>query len=160
MRQAMNSTDPGDLTQAEVKKLTQAADALFYAMRRSRASTSSRNDSLLSESHLALLAPLGDEEELPVRQLAAAASVSVPTATRMLQQLEAKGAVRRHRSAVDERQVLITLTERGACALTQVQARLRDRQTRVFATFTPAERTQLSRYLERLAAAIAAVPEE
>ncbi|MFE6904433.1 MarR family winged helix-turn-helix transcriptional regulator [Streptomyces sp. NPDC057717] len=160
MRQAMNSNGPTDLTHTEVMKLAQAADALFYAMRRSRASTSSRNDSPLSEAHLALLAPLCDEEELPVRQLAAAASVSVPTATRMLQQLEAKGAIRRQRSAVDERQVLITLTEQGACALAQVQARLRERQTRVFATFTPAERTQLSRYLQRLAAAIAAVAEE
>ncbi|MFD3563146.1 MarR family winged helix-turn-helix transcriptional regulator [Streptomyces sp. NPDC058686] len=157
MRQAMNCKDP---TQAEVMKLAQAADALFYAMRRSRASTSARNDSALSEAHLALLAPLCDEEELPVRQLAAAASVSVPTATRMLQQLETKGVVSRHRSAVDERQVLITLTQHGACALAQVQARLRDRQTRVFATFTPAERTQLGRHLERLAAAIAAVAEE
>lgn len=156
----MNSKTPAGPTQAEVMKLAQAADALFYAMRRSRASTSTRNDSGLSEAHLALLGPLCNEDELPVRQLAAAASVSLPTATRMLQQLEAKGAVRRHRSALDERQVLITLTEQGACALAQVQAKLRDRQTRVFATFTPTERMQLSQNLERLAAAIAAVAEE
>ncbi|WP_327297847.1 MarR family winged helix-turn-helix transcriptional regulator [Streptomyces sp. NBC_01197] len=141
---------------AGVDELAQAADALFYAMRRAR-SVAGQAGSGLSLAQLALLAPLATAGELTVGQLAAAADVSVPTATRMLQQLEGKGSVTRRRSATDERRVLVGLTDDGAHQLGAVRARLRERQTATLTQFPPAERTQLARQLHRLADAIAAL---
>ena len=140
----------------EVEELAQAADALFYAMRRARA-VAGQASSGLTPAQLALLDPLATAGELPVGQLATAAGVSVPTATRMLQQLEGKGIVTRRRSATDERRVLVSLTDDGARQLSAVRARLRERQTRILTQFPPTERTQLARQLHRLADAITAL---
>jgi MarR family transcriptional regulator, organic hydroperoxide resistance regulator len=137
-----------------VEELAQAADALFYAMRRGRAA-GGQSGSAVSPAQLALIEPLCADPELPVGRLAAGAGVSVPTATRMLQQLEARGLVSRRRSPADERQVLVSLTGDGRRELTAVRAEFRERQAQVLTQFTPAERAQLAWQLRRLAAAIA-----
>ncbi|KOG56599.1 hypothetical protein ADK38_43260 [Streptomyces varsoviensis] len=136
-----------------VEELAQAADALFYAMRRARA-VAGQQGSGLTLAQLALLNPLAEERELPVGQLAAAADVSVPTATRMLQQLESKGSVVRRRSPADERRVLVSLTDEGNEQLAAVRSLLRERQARL-ARFSPAERDQLVGQLRRLTDLIA-----
>ncbi|WP_406135702.1 MarR family winged helix-turn-helix transcriptional regulator [Streptomyces sp. NBC_01089] len=141
---------------AGVEELAHAADVLFYAMRRAR-SVAGQAGPDLTLAQLALIDPLAAASELPVGQLAAAADVSVPTATRMLQQLEGKGSVIRRRSPTDERRVLVSLTEEGARQLSAVRARLRERQARTLAGFPPEERAQLTRQLHRLAAAINAL---
>ncbi|MCK7626028.1 MarR family winged helix-turn-helix transcriptional regulator [Streptomyces sp. RS10V-4] len=105
----------------------------------------------LSLSQLALLDPLAGGGELPVGQLAAGAGVSVPTATRMLQQLDAKGAVVRRRSPEDERRVLVRLTEDGLDRLTRLRERRRAAQARGYEAFTPQERRRLAGQLGRLA---------
>ena len=87
-----------------LEELAQAADALFYAMRRGRAA-GGQSSPVVSPAQLALIEPLHADPELPVGRLASGAAVSVPSATRMLQQLEARGLVSRRRSPVDERQV-------------------------------------------------------
>ena len=140
---------PADVEDAAVEELAQAADALFLAMRRAR-STAAHRDSGLSLAQLTLLEPLMREQHLPVGRLAACADVSVPTATRMLKQLEGKGVVLRERSAHDERQVLVSLTEDGAAKIAEMRGRLRRRQARAFASFTPDERTQLVALTRRL----------
>ncbi|WP_323746273.1 MarR family winged helix-turn-helix transcriptional regulator [Catenulispora pinisilvae] len=137
------------LTDAGIEELAQVADALFLAMRRSRASYAQR-DGGLSFPQLTLLEPLMREKRMPVGRLAAGADVSVPTATRMLKQLEAKGLVVRERSTEDERQVLISLTEDGAGRLATMRGRLRERQARSFEVFTPQERVQFVTLTRRL----------
>ena len=139
-----------------VEELAQAADALFYAMRRGRAA-GGQSSSAVSPAQLALIEPLCADPELPVGRLAAGAAVSVPTATRMLQQLETKGLVARRRSPADDRQVLVSLTDDGRRELTAARVRFRERQAQMLSQFTPAERVQLSRQLRRLAEAIAAL---
>ncbi|MEV0264909.1 MarR family transcriptional regulator [Streptomyces sp. NPDC050617] len=138
---------------SSVEELAQAADALFYAMRRAR-SVAGQQGSGLTLAQLALLNPLAGERELPVGRLAAAADVSVPTATRMLQQLEGKGSVARRRSPADERRVLVSLTAKGVEQLAAVRAQLREQQARL-ARFPPAERAQLAGQLRRLTEMIA-----
>jgi len=91
----------------------------------------------LSPARLALIDPLDRETELPVSRLAAGAAISVPTATRMLQQLEAKGLVSRRRSPADERQVLAGLTDEGLGELRLQRARLRERQAKALLQFRP-----------------------
>ncbi|MER7395330.1 MarR family transcriptional regulator [Streptomyces sp. NPDC000151] len=140
-----------------VEDLAQAADRLFYAMRRSRSATVGQSAAGLSMAQLALLAPLAEDadgEGLPVGRLAARAEVSVPTATRMLKQLEGKSVVTRRRSPHDERQVLIRLTQEGAEHLAVMQAQLRARQYAALSQFTPQERHVLAAQLHRLAGII------
>lgn len=140
-----------------VEELARAADQLFYAMRRSRAVTAGQSAAGLSSAQLALLAPLVDdaaEEGLPVGRLAAGAEVSVPTATRMLKQLETGGVVTRRRSDQDERRVLIRLTDGGADRLAVMRTELRARQFRALSQFTPEERHALAAQLRRLAGVI------
>ncbi|OKI02239.1 MarR family transcriptional regulator [Streptomyces sp. CB02923] len=143
--------------EAGVRELAQAADRLFYAMRRSRAATMGRSGAGLSMAQITLLEPLAagaKGDGLPVGKLAVAAEVSVPTATRMLKQLEAAGVVTRERSPHDERQVLIRLTEDGADRLAAMRTELRARQSEALAHFTPPERRELAAQLQRLAAVI------
>ncbi|MEU6389464.1 MarR family transcriptional regulator [Streptomyces sp. NPDC046939] len=135
------------------EEMGKAADALFYAMRAAR-SASAAGDGGLSLAQLAVLEPLADEGEVPVGRLARAAGVSVPTVTRMVKQLEARGVVVRRRSSQDERQVLVRLTASGAALLADVVAHRRARQARAYEAFTPEERAQLVRLLPRLAALI------
>jgi DNA-binding MarR family transcriptional regulator len=140
-----------------IEELAQAADQLFYAMRRSRTATAGQFAASLSMAQLALLDPLADVmggEGLPVSTLAAAADVTLPTATRMLQQLETKNVVTRRRSLQDGRQVLVRLTQEGAQQLTAMRENLRVRQFTVLARFTPDERHQLAAQIQRLAALI------
>ncbi|MEE6267961.1 MarR family transcriptional regulator [Streptomyces noursei] len=137
-----------------VEELARAADQLFYAMRRSRTATVGRSSAGLSMAQLALLDPLADDvrsEGLTVSRLASHADVSVPTATRMLKQLEATGVVTRRRSDLDERQVLIRLTEDGAGRLAAMRTELRARQSRALSRFTPEERRVLTTQLHELA---------
>ncbi|MEU7484754.1 MarR family transcriptional regulator [Streptomyces sp. NPDC042319] len=140
-----------------IEELARAADQLFYAMRRSRAATVGQAATGLSMAQVALLDPLTEDtrgEGLPVGRLAAGAEVSVPTATRMLKQLEAGGVVTRRRSAHDERQVLIRLTDEGADRLAAMRAELRGRQFQALSHFTPQERRDLTAQLHRLASII------
>ncbi|WP_416485598.1 MarR family winged helix-turn-helix transcriptional regulator [Streptomyces sp. CL12] len=140
------SVAPGDIGAEEI---SQAADALFFAMRRAR-TTGAEHYGGLSLPQVALLEPLATEQDLPVGRLASSADVSVPTATRMLQQLEAKGIVVRRRSPEDERRVLVSLTDDGAERLAVLRGHLRERQARAYEAFTPAERALLVTLLHRL----------
>lgn len=139
-------------TDADVtgEEIAQAADALFIAMRRAR-SAGAEQIGGLSLAQVALLEPLAGEADIPVGRLASNADVSVPTATRMLQQLEAKGVVVRRRSPEDERRVLVSLTDDGAERLALLRTALRERQLNGYAAFTPTERVQLVTLLRRLA---------
>ncbi|WP_328647622.1 MarR family winged helix-turn-helix transcriptional regulator [Amycolatopsis sp. NBC_00348] len=149
----MTTTGNHPPTVAEVDELVHAADTVFFAMRKARSAGADR-DGGLSLPQLTMLEPLAAEPELPVGRLAAAADVSIPTATRMLQQLEAAGVVVRRRSAEDERKVLVALTAEGSERLTRLVARRRERQAEAFAVFTPAEREQLVALLRKLAPVI------
>ncbi len=140
------------------RELGRAADQLFYAMRRSRAATMGREQVGLTMAQYVILEPLGAApvDGLPVGALASGADVSVPTATRMLKQLEIEGVVTRRRSRQDERQVLIALTEEGSRRLAAMREDLEARQSEALAHFTPEERRDLAAQLRRLAALIRA----
>lgn len=137
-----------------MEDLAQAADRLFYAMRRSRAATVGRSPAGLSRAQLALLTPLAEDSArggLPVGKLAAHAEVSVPTATRMLNQLEANGVIVRVRAEDDERRVLIRLTDDGTHRLATMRGELRARQERALSQYTSEERRALAIQLRQLA---------
>jgi MarR family transcriptional regulator, organic hydroperoxide resistance regulator len=149
-------TDPA-ASWAEVRDFAAAADELFFAMRRSRAVTAGQFGQDLSAAQITLLEPLVEDDGVPVGRLAAAAAVSVPTATRMLKQLETRRLVDRRRSTADDRVVLIRLTDEGRELLTDLRDQLRSRQAVTLSRFTRDEREYLSSQLRRLAELVSEV---
>ncbi|MCP2166224.1 MarR family winged helix-turn-helix transcriptional regulator [Goodfellowiella coeruleoviolacea] len=159
---AAKSSDPvGERTPStadpQFAAFAQAADALFTAARRSRGRLAGRSQPALSLSQVLLLAALAEHAELSVSQLADQAGVAVPTATRMLKQLERDGIVTRTRSTADERRVSVSLTEHGSALLTAHHDQLRAEQLRAFQEIEPDQRQLTIELMRRLTALIDAV---
>jgi DNA-binding MarR family transcriptional regulator len=140
---------------ADIADVAMAAEALYVAMRRVRTAADD-SEQPLSVAQMTLIEPLLDEGALPVGQLAARADVSVPTATRMLKHLEARGMLERHRSRDDDRKVLVQLSPMGAEAATARRERLRQQQIERLARLSPGERAAMARQLRKLARIVAA----
>src|SRR4051812_13904625 len=138
---------------SEVAAFAAALDDFRRASARARGRLAAEGDLTLSQYHL--LEPLLDAEEpLGVGELACAASVSAPTATRMLSGLERSALVGRRTCTRDRRVVRVALTAEGAERMARKRARIRTRHEELFRSLEPGERTQAARLLERLAAAI------
>ena len=136
----------------DIRTAAEAADALYYAMRRARSTTMHRAGRRVTAAQSALLDPLLDDDNgIPVGRLAAAAAVSMPTATRALRQLEDRKLVERARSCSDDRVVLVRLTADGATIMGQAREDLRRRQRTTFRRFSKQERLDLTRLLSQLA---------
>jgi MarR family transcriptional regulator, organic hydroperoxide resistance regulator len=138
---------------AGVEAFAAAVDDFMRATRRARGRLAHEGDISISQYHL--LEPLlGTAEPLGVGELAAAAGVSAPTATRMLAALERDGIAERRTSASDRRIVHVTLTADGLERVRAKRGRIEARRAELYESLTPAERDQAARLLERLAAAI------
>jgi DNA-binding MarR family transcriptional regulator len=143
-----------DTTQStELAVFSAAVDDFMRASRRARGRLAREGDLSLSQYHL--LEPLlAADGPLGVRELATAAGVSAPTATRMLATLERDALVERRACAGDRRVVHIALTPEGERRVAHKRERIGVRRAELFASLEPAERRQAARILERLAAAI------
>jgi DNA-binding MarR family transcriptional regulator len=135
----------------DVTQVNTAWDAFVGALRRARARVSNDPRAKLSLSQYHLIRPLDDSRELPVGELAAAAAVSAPTATRMLDGLERDGIVAREHSRADRRCVEVQLTPQGRRLLRSERARVEAKREELFAQLDPEERAQTERLLVRLA---------
>ncbi len=131
-----------------------AFDAFAQAVRRARGMPAQGSDDALTLSQYALLQGLADGGRARVVELANAAGVTAPTATRILDALERRGIVERRRVAEDRRGVTITLTPAGQERLVAQDAWLRTRQQTFFAALPAAERDVAADLLVRLAALI------
>jgi DNA-binding MarR family transcriptional regulator len=122
----------------------------FRAARRARGRAARRSDPEgLSLAQYHLLEPLADGPSTN-RQLAAAADVSSPTATRMIDVLVARDLVTRVEDPTDRRAVLISLTPRGRRAL---EAKMREydaARRQIAAAFDPDERRVAAGLIERI----------
>jgi DNA-binding MarR family transcriptional regulator len=141
-------------TQAsDVAAFAAALDDFRRASSRARGRLASEGDLSLSQYHL--LEPLLDAPEpLGVGELACAAGVSAPTATRMLSGLERGGLVERATCTRDRRVVRVALTDDGAERMARKRERMQAHHEEVYRSLEPGERAQAARLLERLAAAI------
>ena len=139
--------------EAEVAAFASALDDFVRAAGRARGRLASEGDLSLSQYHL--LEPLLDADEpLGVGELACAAGVSAPTATRMLSGLERGGLVERRTCTRDRRVVRVALTDEGAERMARKRERMDRRHEELYRSLEPGERAQAARLLERLAAAI------
>jgi DNA-binding MarR family transcriptional regulator len=138
---------------SDVAVFAAALDDFRRASGRARGRLASEGDLTLSQYHL--LEPLLDAAEpLGVGELACAAGVSAPTATRMLTGLERGALVERRTCTRDRRVVRVALTPEGAERMARKRERIDARHEELYRSLEPGERARAARLLERLAAAI------
>lgn len=141
-------------TAADVRQFTAAWETFFRAARRVRGRDAARTaDSGLSLAQYHLVEALGDGPQ-PVGALAAAAGVTPPTATRMLDGLARDGLIERRPSARDRRSVDIELTPAGETALARKRRDVAAVRRRVAASLSEEERRAAAKLMVRLAEAM------
>jgi MarR family transcriptional regulator, organic hydroperoxide resistance regulator len=136
----------------ELDAFSSALLDFLRATRRMRGRFGDEGELSLSQYHL--LEPLLDDERLATCELALAAGVSAPTATRMLSGLEREGVVERVPCEADRRVVHVVLTEDGRERVLAKRARGDARRAVIFASLSAGERREAARLLERLTTAI------
>jgi MarR family transcriptional regulator, organic hydroperoxide resistance regulator len=137
----------------EVAAFAAALDDFRRASGRARGRLARDGDLTLSQYHL--LEPLlTADAPLGVGELACAADVSTPTATRMLAGLERDAIVERRACTRDRRVVRIALTPDGDERMQRKRERIQARHEELFRSLEPSERAHAARLLARLAAAI------
>ena len=134
----------------ELDAFSSALLDFLRATRRMRGRFGDEDELSLSQYHL--LEPLIGDERLATCELALAAGVSAPTATRMLSGLEREGLVERVPCEADRRVVHVALTDDGReRVLAPSAARGDARRAEIFASLSAGERREAARLLERLA---------
>ena len=139
---------------ADGEAFLNAFDTLAQAIRRARGANAQPSDDLLTFSQYALLQSLDRHATARVSDLAGGAGISPSTATRILDALERRAIVRRHRSPEDRRGVTVTLTDHGRETLDRQAAWMRGRQRAFYEELPGAERELVSDLLVRLATLI------
>jgi MarR family transcriptional regulator, organic hydroperoxide resistance regulator len=137
---------------AEQDAFSTALLDFLRATRRVRGRLGDSEELSLSQYHL--LEPLIEGERLAICELALAAGVSAPTATRMLTGLERAGLVERVPCDADRRVVHVVLTDEGRDRVLAARARGEQRRAEIFASLSAGERREAVRLLERLAEAV------
>ena len=139
-------------TDPQLDAFVAAFDDFVRAAKRARGRV--ERDAVLTTSQFDLLSPLLEADvPLGLRELARAAGVSAPTATRMVDGLEARGLLTRVRSEEDRRAVCLALTAEGVVAVQDRRAEVAARRRALFDQLAPAERRAAAKVLARLAAA-------
>jgi DNA-binding MarR family transcriptional regulator len=128
-----------------------ALEELFWAVLRASGRGVPGGDTELTLSQYRLLSALG-ERPATVTDIAGAADVAVPTATRALGSLEQRGFVERRRNAGrDGRHVTVALTGPGGEVLAEKTDWVRARQRAIFEGFTAAQRRTAAQILRAIA---------
>src|SRR3954447_2552802 len=140
-------------TDPQLDAFAAAFDDFVRAAKRARARF--EPDAALTTSQYDLLCPLaeGDDARLGLRELARAAGVSAPTATRMVDGLAARGIVNREPAPDDRGAVRIALPAEGRAAVLDRRAHQLGRRRALFDKLSPADRRAAAKVLARLAAA-------
>jgi DNA-binding MarR family transcriptional regulator len=125
---------------------------LFRVARRKRGEVGQAGSRPLSLSQFAVLQTIDEEGDATVTELARAASVAVPTVTRMLCSLERDDIVERNRADDDRRVVRVHLTQGGKDLMAEKRAFIGDRLRSVYDGLSPAERRAATPLLRRFAA--------
>ena len=137
----------------EIERFLGSFDTLAQAVRRARGARAADSGGL-TLSQYGLLEPLLEREPARVRQLAAQAGITAPTATRILDTLERRGLVRRTQALDDRRGVSVRLTERGRLLLGDQHEWLRSRQRRFHEALSTEEQAVAPELMVRIAALI------
>jgi DNA-binding MarR family transcriptional regulator len=140
------SADP--VAEAQIR-VGDAFKAATGALRRLKGRETHRPGEL-SYAQYGLLFGLAAEPELPASRLALAADLSPASTTQMLDHLEDHGLVKRVRSELDKRVVLVSLTERGLEVVAGRRARFEGRWREALEGFDETELLATAAVLDRL----------
>lgn len=139
----------------ELEQFVAAWERFGRAVRRARGRDNQAAAGTLTHAQYLLVEGLLDAQEpMAVCQLADAAGVAQPTATRMLTGLERDGVVRRRADAGDRRVALIELTADGRALAAEKRAQIMAVRRQIFATIPQDQRAQAAQLLEGLAGAV------
>jgi DNA-binding MarR family transcriptional regulator len=130
-------------------RLGQAFKSAMGGLRRLRG-RETHQPGALSYAQYGLLFGLADETALPASRLACLADLSPATTTQMLDHLESDGLVKRIRSVLDKRVVLVSLTDRGRELVEQRRGRWEGRWRAALDGFSETEILAAAAVLERL----------
>ncbi len=161
----MNSTAPltgavGELAPADPRaQLGHSFKAAMAAVRRLRG-REAQGPGKLSHAQYSLLFGLAAEPELSASHLGAIADLSPATVTQMLDHLEADGLVKRVRSEIDKRVVLVSLTTSGRRLVRERRARFEPRWQAALAEFSDQELRNAAAVLDRLGELFDAIEEK
>lgn len=133
----------------EERHFEAAWDGFVLAIRRAQTRSSQAGDELtLAQYHL--LRPISPGGSLPLSQLAGAAGITPPTASRIVDSLESAGLVRRSRSMADRRTVFVSLTAEGRRRVRRKRDRIARRRHRLYEALDPQQRGEAERVLRHL----------
>ena len=128
-----------------------ALEELWRAVLRATGRGVPGGETELTLSQFNMLSALG-EGRSKVTEVAAAADVAPPTATRALRALEHRGFVERRRNAgSDGRHVTVVLTAEGRNVLAEKTAWVKARQRQIFESLTEAQRRTAAQTLRAIA---------
>jgi DNA-binding MarR family transcriptional regulator len=128
-----------------------ALEELFRAVRRATGRGVPGGETEVTLSQYNVLSALG-ERPSTVTEIAGAADVAIPTATRALRSLEERGFVERRRnSGSDGRLVTVALTPAGRDVLAEKTEWVRARQRAIFDSLTNAQRRTAAQTLRTIA---------
>lgn len=127
---------------------------LTAAVRRARSRAAAGSAIELTPAQFHLLAALEDAPSRSVGELAEAAGVSSPTATRMLDGLERDGIASRRPATGDRRRIEVRPTAKGRRALEAMRAHIDEKSDLLYERLPADEREQATRLLRLLAEAI------
>jgi DNA-binding MarR family transcriptional regulator len=128
-----------------------ALEELWRAVLRATGRGVPGGETELTLSQFNMLSALG-EGRSKVTEVAAAADVAPPTATRALRALEHRGFVERRRNAgSDGRHVTVVLTAEGRKVLAEKTAWVKARQRQIFESLTEAQRRTAAQTLRAIA---------
>jgi len=139
---------------SDKQEFIDAWTAFFASYRRARGRVAAQPDGELTLSQHQVLMALDENEEMRVGELAIAAGIAAPTATRMLDRLEQDSFIERHPSAKDRRAVAVSLTPAGQEMLAHKRDAVIDKILRVYDALEPGQREFASPVLHAMAIAI------
>jgi DNA-binding MarR family transcriptional regulator len=151
---AVRPTTPSHREELEREAFERSWDGFFAAVRRARGRAARDPRLGLSLAQYNVIGPLEDAGELPVGEIAAAAEIATPTATRMLDALVRDGVVERRASTVDRRIVTVSLTGKGRRLVREKRKVVAEKRQRAYESLSPRERRDAAALLGRLAEVI------
>jgi len=131
--------------------LNAAWDGFFAAVRRAKGRAARQHGSELTLPQFHLLAPLADGGATRLGELADAAGVAAPTASRMVDSLEREGLVTRVDASDDRRAIAVELTAHGLALYERKRREHQAKRNEVFEGLSAAEREQAAHLLGRMA---------
>jgi len=154
LRPVERTSQPPRVDPEQLEAFVVAWEHFARAARRARGRANQARTGSLTYAQYLLAERLLDEPAVSVCQLAEAAAVAQPTATRMLAGLERDGVVSRHPDAEDRRIALIELTAAGRALAQDKRAQIMAVRAQIFASIPEEQRGQAAELLDRLAVAM------